>query len=328
MELVLAIDIGSTKMAAGLATRRGELVDREQVSVDHDLDGESLFGTLAAMVERQMQRANERHEGRVVALGVGCAGPVGRDVEWVSPLNTLSWRQYPLRERLTALTGVGVYGDLDAKALALGEGWLGAAKGYANFLAMVVSTGVGGGVVLDGRLLDGASGNAGHIGHVIVEPNGRRCACGAKGCLEAEASGTAIAQITGRPATEPSYDIMIRTGRMVGIAVASVCNLLDLDLAVVGGSVALGFGATFFNAAQQQIDDHSKLNFVRGARITPVRLGDKGPLVGACAVGWRGVNRFGVPDPPPPPPAPVSPPGLFDDPPAEPATDPSAPPPV
>lgn len=313
MELVLAVDIGSTKMAVGLATRRGELIDREQVLVDHDLDGESLFGNLAEAVERQMERAVERHEGRVVAVGVGCAGPVGPDVEWVSPLNTLSWRQFPLRERLAGLTGVGVYGDLDAKALALGEGWLGAAKGHDNFLAMVVSTGIGGGVVLDGKLLDGASGNAGHVGHVIVDAQGRRCGCGSRGCLEAEASGTAIAQITGRPASEPSYDTMVRTGRLVGIAVASVCNLLDLDLAVVGGSVALGFGATFFNAAQQEIDDHSRLNFSRGARITPVRLGDKGPLVGACAVGWRGVNRFGVPDPPPPPEPPEQPRGLFDD---------------
>ena len=156
---------------------------------------------------------------------------------------------------------------------------------------MVVSTGVGGGVVLNGQLLDGAQGNAGHIGHVIVEPNGRRCGCGARGCLEAEASGTAIANITGRPASEPTYEIMQRTGRLVGTAVASVCNLLDLDLAVVGGSVALGFGATFFNSAQEALDECSRLAFSRGARITPVRLGDRGPLVGAGAVGIRGIHR-------------------------------------
>jgi glucokinase len=305
VDLALAIDIGGSKMAVGLATRRGELVDREQVAVDHDLDAAALFDSLAEIVERQAERAVERHQGRVVAVGVGCAGPIARELEWVSPLNIGSWRQFPLRKRLgelPALAGLGIYGDLDVKALALGEGWLGAAKGHANFLTMVVSTGVGGGVVLDGRLLDGASGNAGHIGHVIVEPNGRRCSCGSRGCLEAEASGTAIAQITGRPATEPSYDIMIRTGRMVGFAVSSVCNLLDLDLAVVGGSVALGFGATFFNAAQQEIDDHSKLSFTRGARITPARLGDKGPLVGASAIAWRGVNRHGIPDLPLPEP--------------------------
>lgn len=290
-DLALAIDIGGTKMAVGLATRKGELIDRDQVLVDHDIDGERLFTSLAVLVETMMERATEQHHGRIVVVGVGSAGPVERDVETVSPLNIHSWRQFPLRQRLHALVGAPVYGDLDAKALALAEGWLGAARGHSNFLGMVVSTGIGGGVVLDGQLLDGASGNAGHIGHMIVEPNGRRCPCGAKGCLEAEASGAAIEAITGRPPSEPTYEIMQRTGRLVGVAVASVCNLLDLDLAVVGGSVALGFGATFFLSAQEAIDEHSRLTFSRGARITPVRLGDKGPLIGASAVGWRGLNR-------------------------------------
>lgn len=290
-DLALAIDIGGTKMAVGLATRKGELIDRDQVLVDHDIDGERLFASLAELVETMMLRATEQHNGRIVVVGVGSAGPVEREVESVSPLNILAWRQFPLRQRLHAVVGTPVYGDLDAKALALAEGWLGAARGHSNFLGMVVSTGIGGGVVLDGQLLDGATGNAGHIGHMIVEPNGRRCPCGAKGCLEAEASGTAIEAITGRSPTEPTYEIMQRTGRLVGVAVASVCNLLDLDLAVVGGSVALGFGATFFLSAQEAIDEHSRLTFSRGARITPVRLGDKGPLIGASAIGWRGLNR-------------------------------------
>ena len=290
-ELALAIDIGGTKMAVGLATRRGELLDRDQVLVDHDLDADRLFALLAQTIARQVERAHERHLGRVVVVGVGSAGPAERDLESISPLNINAWRGFPLRRRLQEVVDVPVFGDLDAKALALAEGWIGAAKGHNNFLGMVVSTGIGGGVVLDGRLLDGASGNAGHIGHMIVEPNGRRCPCGAKGCLEAEASGSAIEAITGRPPTEPTYEIMQRTGRMVGVAVASVCNLLDLDLAVVGGSVALGFGATFFLSAQEAIDEHSRLSFSRGARITPVRLGDKGPLVGASAIGWRGLNR-------------------------------------
>jgi glucokinase len=84
---------------------------------------------------------------------------------------------------------------------------------------------------------------------------------------------------------------MQRTGDLVGRAVASVCNLLDLDLVVVGGSVALGFGATFFNSAQEALDEHARLQFSRGARITPARLGDRGPLVGAGAVGLRGLRR-------------------------------------
>ena len=152
---------------------------------------------------------------------------------------------------------------------------------------MVVSTGVGGGIVLDGRLLDGAQGNAGHIGHVIVDPDGRACACGGRGCLEAEASGTAIAAITGRPPKEASPDVIARTGRLVGLAVASTANLLDLKLAVVAGSVALGFGDPFFAAAQAEIDARARLDFSRGTKIRPAALGADGPLVGAAAVGCR-----------------------------------------
>jgi len=126
---------------------------------------------------------------------------------------------------------------------------------------------------------------------VVVEPNGRRCSCGGRGCLEAEASGSAIEAITGRPASQPTFDVMQRTGRLVGRGVASVCNLLDLNLVVVAGSVALGFGAPFFNAAQRTLDELCLLDFSRNARIVPARLADEGPLVGAAAVGWRGLNR-------------------------------------
>src|SRR5207245_3289937 len=129
----------------------------------------------------------------------------------------------------------------------------GAAAGERDFIALVVSTGVGGGVVVDGRLLDGAGGNAGHVGHVIVEPDGRVCGCGARGCLEAEASGRAIEAVTGRPASDATPDVVERTGRLVGMAVASVVSLLDLRLAAVAGSVALGFGAPFFAAAQAEL---------------------------------------------------------------------------
>lgn len=290
-DVILAVDIGGTKMAAGLMTLRGDLIDRTQVPVDHSLNAAELFASLCLIIDDMRARAGDHHQMTVRAVGVGCAGPVTTNVETVSPLNIASWRNFALRERLAATTGLPVYGDLDAKALALAEGWLGAAQGRANFMAMVVSTGVGGGVVLNGQLLDGATGNAGHVGHVVVEPNGRRCPCGSRGCLEAEASGRAIEAITGRPPTEPSYETMQRTGELVGRAVASVCNLLDLDLVVVGGSVALGFGATFFNSAQAVLDRHSRLEFSRGARITPARLGDRGPLVGAGAAGVRGLRR-------------------------------------
>ncbi|MFZ9082705.1 MAG: ROK family protein [Ilumatobacteraceae bacterium] len=296
-ELALAIDIGGTKMAVGLVDRSGTLIDRESVRTDRDKRANDLFESLGALIVRQIQRGVERHGSRIVVVGIGSAGPIEPNCASVSPINIPAWQRFPLHEAVADVvrqavgSPVPVFGDLDAKAFALAEGWLGAARGVSNFIGMVVSTGIGGGIVVDGELLDGATGNAGHIGHVIVDPEGHRCGCGARGCLEAEASGTAIESITGRPPTEPSYETMQRTGRLVGLAVASTCNLFDLKLAVVGGSVALGFGPTFFAAAQEVLDRECQLSFTRGARIVPARLGDQGPLVGASAIGWRGLNR-------------------------------------
>jgi glucokinase len=291
MEVLVALDLGGTKFAAGLVTRDGVIVDRARIKVDGDQSPDGLFSDLAGMVSNLLVRARGQHGAQPIAVGLGTAGPLASNAETVSPLNIPCWRDFPLTPRLRDLTGLPTFGDGDAKALALGEGWKGAARGHDSFLAMVVSTGVGGGIVLNGKLLEGASGNAGHVGHVIVEPSGRRCACGARGCLEAEASGPAIEAITGRPPTQPTYETIQRTGRLVGRGIASVCNLLDMKLAVVGGSVALGFGQPFFQAAQATIDDLCGLDFSKGARVVPARLGDDGSLIGAAAVGLRGLNR-------------------------------------
>jgi len=281
----LAVDIGGTKLAAGLVTVEGEVVASATAPSRAD-DGEALFSVLLALIE------DVGGDREAAVCGVGCGGPMTACGETVSPLNIPAWRDFPLRSRLAEATGLDTFIDNDAKALALAEGWKGAAAGVHDFIAMVVSTGVGGGIVLDGRLLDGVSGNAGHIGHVCVEPEGRRCTCEARGCLEAEASGTAIAAVTGRPAAEAGPEVVARTGRLVGRAVASVANLLDLGLAVVAGSVALGYGAAFFAAAQAELDAQARLSFSGGARIVPAGLGPAGPLVGAAAVGWKGLGRL------------------------------------
>jgi glucokinase len=285
-ECLLAIDIGGTKMAAGIVTAAGSILDRRQRPTAVTDTADDLFADLVALIDELSWRS-----AGVVACGVGCGGPMTLGGEAVSPVNIPAWRGFRLRARLAEVTELPVFVDNDAKALALGEGWKGAAVGVSDYIGMVVSTGVGGGIVLEGRMLDGAQGNAGHIGHVVVEPNGRDCACGGRGCLEAEASGTAIAAITGRSPKEATEEVKARTGRLVGLAVASVANLLDLRLAVVAGSVALGFGKPFFAAAQAEIDARARLDFSRGATIRPAALGADGPLVGAAAVGWRGLGR-------------------------------------
>src|SRR6516165_6503876 len=217
-DLALAVDVGGTKLAAGLVGLDGTLVERASMPTRNDgaVPGadEVLWSDLAGLVSGVVARAGPGD--RLVVCGAGCGGPMRAGGEEVSPLNIEAWRGFPLRARLAESTGLATYVDNDAKALALGEGWVGAAAGCADFLAMVVSTGVGGGIVLDGRLLDGRSGNAGHIGHVVVEPSGRACRCGGRGCLEAEASGTAIATVTGRPPREAARRWSLASGRWWG----------------------------------------------------------------------------------------------------------------
>jgi glucokinase len=282
MTVALAIDIGGTKLAAGLVDDAGTVLRRASAPTPATAAASMLWTALVAVVE------DVRAAGRADVCGVGCGGPMTGGGELVSPLNIPGWRGFPLRARLADHLSIPVAVDNDAKALALGEGWIGAAAGVSDFIAMVVSTGVGGGIVLDGRLLDGADGNAGHIGHVIVEPEGRWCVCGARGCLEAEASGTAIRAATGVDARDAPLEWRVRSGTMVGRAVASVASLLDLRLAVVAGSVALGYGEPFFTAAQDELDVRARLSFSAGARIVPAGLGADGPLVGAAAVAFRG----------------------------------------
>lgn len=276
----LAIDIGGTKLAAGVVDGDGTLRRRDARPTPAG-PAEEIFGALVELVDRV------RDGEPVTACGVGCGGPMAPGGERVSPLNIPGWRGFPLRDRLADHLGLPVAVDNDAKALALGEGWRGAAAGETDFVALVVSTGVGGGIVSRGRLLEGATGNAGHIGHVFVaegtEPWPRHPA----GLLESEASGPAIALRTGAPPAQAPLAVRERTGTLVGRAVASVANLLDLRLAVVAGSVALGFGPPFFRAAQDEIDRLCALDFSAGTRIVPAGLGDAGPLVGAAAVSLR-----------------------------------------
>ena len=279
--VTLAVDIGGTKLAAGLVSDTGEVLVARVAPTPQTGDAEMLFGVLTGLVD------GVGAGSAPTTCGVGCGGPMTAGGVAVSPLNIPAWRSFPLRERLAAHTGLPTHVDNDAKALALGEGWRGAAQGVADFIALVVSTGVGGGIVSRGRLLEGATGNAGHVGHVHVAEGTAPWPGHPAGLLETEASGTGISVRTGAPAAEAGDDVRRRTGTLVGRAVASVANLLDLRLAVVAGSVALGYGEPFFSAAQAELDRLCVLDFSLGARIVPAGLGADGPLVGAAAVALR-----------------------------------------
>lgn len=284
--MALALDIGGTKIAAGAVTGDGQLLTSQSFPTAEAADSESLFANLCLIAEQVIQTM----PAPPAVCGIGCGGPARQNNRLFSPLNIPIWRDFPLQERIQQCLGIPTVAENDAKALALGEGWKGAAQGVPNFIAMVVSTGIGGGIVLENRLLHGADSNAGHIGHVFVEPDGLADAAGALGNLEGQASGLAIESKTGQHPTKASSQVRRQVGVYVGRAVASVANLLDLQLAVVAGSVALGYGEEFFNAAQATINQLCKLDFSKETKIIPAALGADGPLVGAGATGFQALG--------------------------------------
>jgi glucokinase len=271
-----AVDIGGTKLSVGVVSLTGEVLSHGRVVTPQA----NVWQALSELIKSQLALTDVE----LIGCGVGCGGPMSPEGELVSTLHISEWRDFPLRSKLQELLQMPVYIDNDAKALVQGEVWCGAVAGQTDVIGMVVSTGVGGGIISGGKVLNGRIGNAGHIGHVIVEPEGRLCACGSYGCLEAHASGRSIEAITGKPAAEASLDVIQNTGRLVARALASVGAIIDLRTAVIAGSVALGFGDPFFEAVQNELNRTAKIAFIRDFTVCRAGLGQLSPLVGAAAV--------------------------------------------
>jgi glucokinase len=297
-DVVLALDVGGTKMAAAVLDSTGRVLRSGRIATPHDTTAEALWHAVEVLVDRI-------HEGmRVTGVGIGCGGPMTWPAGEVSPLNILEWRDFPLRARMVAKfpdRPVRIHND--AVAAAVGEHWRGAGRGKDHVLGMVVSTGVGGGLVLGGHLVDGASGNAGHIGHVVVDADGPPCTCGGQGCLEAIARGPAVAlwahengwradSSTTGTAQEVADDAarghpvaraaLARAGRALGIAIASTTHLLDLEVVCVGGGLSQA-GPLLFDPLEEAFRRHARMEYAREVRVVPVALGQEAGLVGAAA---------------------------------------------
>jgi glucokinase len=308
-EPALAIDVGGTKLAAAVVEPGGRLITWAQVPTPHTLDAEQLWRTLDALTDRVLDAAGITIPAELAGVGAGCGGPMEWPAGVVSPLNLRQWRSFPLRARLQKrFSGIPVRVHNDAICVVAGEHWRGAGRGRNNVLGMVVSTGVGGGLILDGRVIEGASGNAGHIGHVVVDPeDGPVCACGGRGCLEAIARGPALvawAQGEGWRQGQPdatARDLaddgahghpiglaaMRRAGRALGIAIASATYLCDLEVVSIGGGLSQA-GTLLFEPLEEALHAHARLDFVRSLRVVPAALGQSAGLVGAAALIFAG----------------------------------------
>lgn len=319
---VLAIDIGGTKMAVGVVGPDGRVLVADRCPTPADGLQSALDGVTDSVLT-SFQAGAEAEP--LVGVGIACGGPMDWARGEVSPLNIPSWRSYPLlaktRERFPDLP-VRLHGD--ALCFVAAEHWLGAGRGYADLLGMVVSTGVGGGVILDGQLRGGPTGNAGHIGHMIVEPDGPLCGCGGHGCLEAVARGPRLvewalahgwtgAPSSGAPDSEPAESLPANSGPAQfapdGRALLASARAGDhiaikafaragqaVAVAVAGAAAVLDFhhvvigggiasaGDLLFGPLRAELAARARLDFLADLTVQPSGLGEHAGLVGAAAL--------------------------------------------
>lgn len=301
--LALAIDIGGTKVESALVDDSGNVVAGSRFRQPTGSAGttQSLAAATGAVSTAALAALPDG--AALLGVGIGSAGPIDQGNGRISPLNLPAWRDFPLVEFLAeSMPHTEITLRMDGLCITLAEHWIGAARGYANVLGMVVSTGVGGGLILGGRTVAGSTGNAGHIGHVEVAGFDDACACGGTGCLEAIASGPrSVAWArehgwtgsTGEDLAESYAEgdavaraAVERAGRAIGRSIGSATSLTDLDLVVIGG----GFSAVtpdLFDYIRAGVDEHSTFGFVRKVRVVPSALSDEGPLIGAAALVHR-----------------------------------------
>ena len=307
---VLALDIGGTKLTAGVIADGGEVLAERVAPTNPSHPPDMILDAVLAMAEAARLEA-ELSQHDLSKAGVSFGGPVdfasGRTV---TCHHLPGWEGLPLRDVIAERTGLPVIMDNDANAAALGEVRYGAARGCRHVLYLTVSTGVGGGVVLDGRVHRGVNSMAGEIGHTLVVPDGPVCTCGRNGCLEAVASGPAIAraareamgrgepsalaaipgdQLTAKEVAEAAAQdslaarIMGEAGRGLGMAIAAAVNLMNPEMVVIGGGVSQA-GEVLFRPLQESVRQHAVPASAQSVRIVPGALGPRGGLLGAAAL--------------------------------------------
>ncbi|WP_448004055.1 ROK family protein [Agromyces bauzanensis] len=301
--LALALDFGGTKVEAALVDDRGQLLpgSRHRRPTGAAATSAELDAAVREVVDAA--RASLPDGAALSGVGIGAAGPVDTERGLVSPLNVPAWRDHPLAASVAELVpDAPVTLRIDGLCIALAEHWVGAGQGVANLLGMIVSTGVGGGLVLGGRAAPSPTGNGGHIGHVEVGGFDDPCACGGRGCLEAVASGprtVAWARTQGftgstgeelaraHEAGDPiAVAAVARAGDALGHALASAANLLDLDVVAIGGGFSR-VSPALFEHARAAVAERTAFPFVSRVRIVPSGLTDEGPLIGAAALVHR-----------------------------------------
>jgi glucokinase len=311
---VIGMDLGGTKIGTALVDPVGGILARDQRETLATQGPDAVIARMLDGARRVLARADVSPD-QVGAVGIGSPGPLDIEAGVVaSPPNLPGWDRIPLRQRIAEALGIPAVLENDANAAGLGEQRFGAGRGASHMIYVTASTGIGGGLILDGKLYHGAGGLAGEIGHMTVLPNGPLCGCGNRGCLEALASGTAIARraresvargvptcmramasgdpqcITARLVAQAARQgdaeaihILAEAMHYLGVGMASLVNLLNPQLIVIGGGLT-NLGEALFEPVRRAI---ARISFPAAAevvRVVPPQLGDDVGVLGAAAV--------------------------------------------
>jgi glucokinase len=299
-------------MIAAVVDRRLKIVSRSRERTGAEEGGEAVYGRVVEAIHAALNKAKGR---KLAAIGIAAPGPLDRKRGIVIETPNLGLRKFPMVERLRKEFGVPVLLENDVNAGVYGEYRAGAARGFSHAVGIFVGTGIGGGLVLDGRLYIGGTGNAGEIGHMIIQTDGPLCGCGQYGCVEALASRTAIAKDAAALAGSGASPAMLEAGgtdlkdirsgalaqaiekgdegvrrvveraaRFVGIAMANCANLLAPEVIVLGGGLLEKLGSLFVREAERSMREHAMASLVSRTKVMLAQLGDDAVPIGAAAL--------------------------------------------
>jgi glucokinase len=294
---IIGIDIGGTKCAACLA-RGGQIVRREDFPTADEPGPDAVLRRLAATAEGLLSRHRVPRE-RVIGVGVSCGGPLDPEEGLIlSPPNLPGWDGVPARRILEQALSLPVRIENDANATAVAEWRLGAGRGFRSLAFLTVGTGIGAGLILDGKLYRGKAGLAGEVGHSTILPDGPLCRCGKRGCLEALASGSSIGrraqaaakehpdsilagrELTGRDVVEAARagdalarEALLESARYLGIGIANLLQILDLERVILG-TIAVHAGEEYLDAVRTSVREHCWPSICDGVEVVPCGLGD------------------------------------------------------
>ena len=301
--VALAVDLGGTKIEAALVDSAGRLLPgtRFRAPTGRESSSDQLAASATSVVTQAL--ATLPDDATLVGIGIGSAGPITVDRGLVSPLNLPSWRDFPLRDLVSALVPlVPTILRMDGECITLAEHWVGAGQGVDNLMGMVVSTGIGGGLILGGMAVAGPTGNAGHIGHVEVGGFDEACLCGGTGCVEAVASGPNTVRwarsqgwvgetgedlaVSYAAGDQVAITAVRRSARAIGQAIASATALVDLEVVAVGGGFS-HVAPDLLDYVREAIAKRAPFPFVAKVKVIPSGLSGEGPLIGAAALVHR-----------------------------------------